>query len=245
MNWPKELIIKRDETNTKVDNKLEIISFIDSYNDIDVLENYLSSLKAQTKLDMSEVVDIIDTTQNRLNFLKKELEDFVNSSKSIEDLSEFYEENIIFVNNIVDEYIYKQNISSQKMEIMLNFLNFCINREKESLQNKLNSQNVFNKFYNFFKNNNAELVNNKYKILLNSIVDARDIILNKKDESAMEYSEVGYTKVLVPSKNEGYKLIESDDNITKLGSAAFITTSIILQATLIISFVLSLLALVK
>ena len=64
MNYTKELIIKRDITNTKAENKQEIIEFIDKYYELDILEGYLSSLKIQNKLDPNELIEIIEATEN-------------------------------------------------------------------------------------------------------------------------------------------------------------------------------------
>lgn len=129
------------------------------------------------------------------------------------------------------------------MEKLVNFLKFCVNREKDGKINSLNTQNNFNKFYNLYLKNKDKIEDKKYNELFDAVVEAHDYILNKKDESAMEYSEKGYTKVLTTNAN-GPKLTE-DNDITKLNSAAFITTTIVLEATLILSFVLSLFALVK
>lgn len=241
MNWPRELIIKRDITNTKVENSKDIILFIETYNNIGVLENYLSSLKAQTKLNQNEVIDIIESTENRINYLNKELETFKTERGNSNDLVEFYETNIYFINKLINDYIETNIIGNSAMEIIIDFLRFSIGREKDSYQNKLQTQNTFNKFYNFYKTNKNSIKDDKYKDILDDIIEARDIILNKKDESAMEYSEKGYTKVL---SNGQYKILNEDEP-TKLGSAAFITTAIVLQATLALTLIMSLLALVK
>lgn len=241
MNWPRELIIKRDITNTKVENSKEIILFIETYNNIGILENYLSSLKTQTKLNINEVINIIESTENRINYLNEQIETYKIERGNSNDLVEFYETNIYFINKLINDYIETKVIGNSAMEIIIDFLKFCIIREKDNYQNKLQTQNTFNKFYNFYKTNKDNIRDDKYKEILIDIIDARDAILNKKDESAMEYSEKGYTKVL----STGQSVINNEVEPTKLGSAAFITTAIVLQSTLVLTLILSLLALVK
>lgn len=105
MNWPKELIIKRDVTNTKVANKESVIEFINMCYDLDILEKYLLSLKSQNKLEPNELIDIIDSTQDRINEIKKFQKRYEEVKNDEEALSKFYEENYKFVEGLVDYYI--------------------------------------------------------------------------------------------------------------------------------------------
>lgn len=132
------------------------------------------------------------------------------------------------------------------MNNLVDFLKFCIKRESEGKINSLNTQNNFNKFLNDYKNSKIQ-ENSKYKEILDNIVEAHETIINKKDESSMDYVEKNYTtakSLVLSNQKNGYNLTE-DDNITKLNSAAFITTTIILEATAAISLIFMLLALVK
>ena len=132
------------------------------------------------------------------------------------------------------------------MDNLVNFLKFCVKRESEGKINPLNTQNNFNKFLNEYQN--SDLKNNaKYKEILDAIVDTHDVIINKKDESSMDYIENNYEtakSLVLSSQKKGYNLTE-EDNVTKLNSAAFITTTIILDATAVLYFIFMLLALVK
>lgn len=105
MNWPKELIIKRDETNTKVANINQIISFINRCYDEDILAAYLSQLKTQTKLDMSEVSSIIDATEYRINKINIFLTEYENNKDDEEMLANFYEKNYKFIEGMIEYYI--------------------------------------------------------------------------------------------------------------------------------------------
>ena len=105
MNWPKELIIKRDETNTKVANVNQIISFINRCYDEDILAAYLSQLKTQTKLDMSEVSSIIDATEYRINKINIFLTEYENNKDDEEMLANFYEKNYKFIEGMIEYYI--------------------------------------------------------------------------------------------------------------------------------------------
>lgn len=105
MNWPKELIIKRDITNTKVANINNIITYINSCYDLEILTNYLSQLKKQTKLNMNEVSNIIEATEYRINKINIFLEGYENSKNDEETLANFYEKNYKFIEGMIDFYI--------------------------------------------------------------------------------------------------------------------------------------------
>lgn len=241
MNWPEELIIKRDTTNTKVDNANDITIFIKNYSNIFVLEQYLLSLKTQTKLKQDEVIPIMEVTEKRINYLNEVLDKFKEEKNNSNNLSEFYENNIYFVNTILKNFKESLKLENKSETILIEFLRFCIDREKENYQNKLKTQNTFNECYNFYKKVKGIIEDSKIKKELDNIVEARDAVLNKKDENAMEYSEKGYLKV----STNGMSILNNDEDITNVGKAAFITTTIIIEATLAITFIMSLLALVK
>lgn len=104
MNWPKELIIKRDATNTKVANINNIISYIGRCYDLDILTNYLSQLKNQTKLDMEEVSSIIEATEYRIKKINSFLEEYENCKNDEELLINFYEYNYKFIEGLINFY---------------------------------------------------------------------------------------------------------------------------------------------
>ena len=131
------------------------------------------------------------------------------------------------------------------MNMLVNFLKFCIKRESENLINPMNTQNNFEKFLNEYNNGNVKDKN--YVEILDTIKEAHSANLNKVDESAMDYREKDYTtakSLTLTNQKNGYKLTE-DEPITKLNSAAFITTAIVLQGSLILGLLISLLSLVK
>jgi len=107
MNYPKELIIKRDITNTKVENKNDIIGFINKYYELDILEGYLFSLKTQTKLNPNELVEIIDATENRILVIKKYLDSYDLIKDDELKLVEFYETNYKFIEGMINYYVEK------------------------------------------------------------------------------------------------------------------------------------------
>ena len=129
---------------------------------------------------------------------------------------------------------------------MLNFLRFCVDREKnEQLQNYRGTQILFDKFFQDYRDDKLVL-ESKYIEIVETIAQIKFEVINKVDDSAMDYAESGYqtakTYALTNNPNKGHALTE---DVTKLSSAAFITTTIILQATLVLTLILSLLALVK
>lgn len=251
MNLPEELIIKRDLSRIKLTNKESIIEFINSYDNTEVLEKYLNALKKQQKLKTEEIAEIINATESRLNELETPTNNFLNKYNEIKNdnnaLANFYESQIFYLNGIFNDI--KQNkANDRQINIILNFLRFCVDREKnEQLQNFRATQMLFDKFFQEYREGKIVL-ESKYIEIVETIAQIKFEVLNKVDDSAMDYAESGYqtakTYALTNNPNKGHALTE-EDNITKLGSAAFITTAIVLQATLLLTLILSLLALVK
>ena len=251
MNLPEELIIKRDSSRIKLTNKGSIIEFINSYDNIEVLEKYLNALKKQQKLKTEEIDEIINATESRLSELETPTNNFLNQFNEVKNdnnaLANFYESQIFYLNGIFND-IKNNKAKDRQINIMLNFLRFCVDREKnEQLQNFRTTQMLFDKFFQEYREGKIVL-EIKYIEIIETIAQIKFEVLNKVDDSAMDYAESGYqtakTYALTNNPNKGHALTE-DDNITKLGSAAFITTAIVLQATLLLTLILSLLALVK
>lgn len=105
MNWPNELIIKRDATNTKVINRENIIRFIDKFCDLYILENYLSALQSQNKVNHEELKEIIVVTEERIELIKKYSEAYEKCKTNNESLASFFEDNFHFFRNMIDTYI--------------------------------------------------------------------------------------------------------------------------------------------
>lgn len=251
MNLPEELIIKRDSSRIKLTNKDSIIEFINSYDNIEVLEKYLNALQKQQKLKTEEIDEIIKVTESRINQLELNTNNFLNQFNEVKNdnnaLANFYESQIFYLNGIFND-IKNNKAKDREINIMLNFLRFCVDREKnEQLQNFRATQMLFDKFFQEYRESKIAL-DGKYIEIIETIAQIKFEVLNKVDDSAMDYAESGYqtakTYALTNNPNKGHALTE-DDNITKLGSAAFITTAIVLQATLLLTLILSLLALVK
>lgn len=249
MNLPRELIIKRDSSRIKITNKENIIEFINSYNDTQVLEKYLHALKNQQKLKTEEIEEIINTTETRINELELNTNNFLTQYNEIKEdnniLANFYETQIFYLNGIFNKI--KQNMANEKeINILLKFLRFCVDREKnEQLQNYRGTQILFDDFFKEYREG-IFVLDEKYIEIVEKIAKIKFEVINKIDDSAMDYAESGYqtakTYALTNNPNKGHALTE---DITKLSSAAFITTTIVLQATVLITFILSLLALVK
>ncbi len=249
MNLPRELIIKRDSSRIKITNKENIIEFINSYNDTQVLEKYLHALKNQQKLKTEEIEEIINTTEARINELELNTNNFLTQYNEIKEdnniLANFYETQIFYLNGIFNKI--KQNMANEKeINILLKFLRFCVDREKnEQLQNYRGTQILFDDFFKEYREG-IFVLDEKYIEIVEKIAKIKFEVINKIDDSAMDYAESGYqtakTYALTNNPNKGHALTE---DITKLSSAAFITTTIVLQATVLITFILSLLALVK
>lgn len=235
--------LKRDETNTKIINKDDAIKLVGENYHLILLENYLSQLKNQTKVDMSEVEGIIDALEKRIEEIKIFNDSLEMSKEDTNQLSLFYETNIEFINGIID--IYKKDeenlLDKKTMKILIDFLMFSVNKIKNNEINYRRTQETFEKFYM----DNKYLEDKVYGELLKSIKEAYISILNKVDESSMEYKEKDYkTLSLINTSNSKY-ITNKEEDITKLNTAAFITTAIVLQGTLILGLIISLLTLVK
>lgn len=221
------ITIKRDETNTKVINREEVINFINNCYYLKLLENYLSQLNEQTKVDKSEVQSIIDALYKRINEIKSFINSYENIKENNEELKLFYESNIAFINGIIDNYN-REDLDKRTMKILIDFLRFCVTIIKNNEINHKETQMSFERFYS----NNKYLSDLEYGSLLKSIYDEYILILNKVDENSMNYVENNYN-------------LDNDHDITELGSGAFIATTVILEATALIGFIIGLFMLVK
>ncbi len=237
--------IKRDETNTKIINKKEIINFIKYYANETILLKYKNALNNQTKVSANEVKEIIDAIQDRLDFFKK----YNEVSKNYIELNEFYKTNINILNDYFNLIIISNKLDLQIQTLLINFLNFCISNEENGIQNDLNIQNLFNKFKRVFENkkNNQEFKNEEIEFYnqVNDLMNRKDNLINKIDDSAMDYKENDYlTRTQVLSKslyNIGkHNLEEPDINVR-----GFIATTIILESSLILTLIVSLIIIFK
>ena len=127
-------------------------------------------------------------------------------------------------------------------EYLINFLQFCINRENGffenlSTQNTINMQKSFDYCFNKYNGENVKDLELKEK--LDNIKEMHMGILNRTDKEKYEkdYS-VEHTKILrfVPNNN---------DNLTGLDKAAFVSVALILEATLVGTLIIALISLVK
>ena len=129
MNLPRELIIKRDSSRIKLTNKENIIEFINSYNDTQVLEKYLNALKNQQKLKTEEIEEIINATEARINELELNANNFLTQYNEIKEdnntLANFYETQIFYLNGIFNDI--KQNkVNEKEINIMLKWNNMLL-----------------------------------------------------------------------------------------------------------------------
>lgn len=133
------------------------------------------------------------------------------------------------------------------MQMLVDFLDTCVKRQKDGKINPINTHKNMEMLCDNLKKHNINITSAAYQEILYGLVKANDAILNKKDETAMEYSEKNYNTaktLTLTNQTKRYNLTD-EDNITKLNSAAFITTAIILEATLVLTLIISLFVLVK
>lgn len=231
MSIPK---LKRDITNTKIINKDEVINYINSSNEIDELNRYLNLLLEQNKVDKSEVIDIINCLKNKLNVSNNFDIEYNNVKDDFDKLNEFYESNLFYVENCM------KNINDVKCSrVVVNFMQYAINREKEYIQNKKEVQELFDYFINYYKDNRDKFSLDMQNVMDKIILD-KESLLNRvsNDDDYIENDYLSRTQVLSlgPSK-KGYNLTDDD---LKLNSKAFIATTIVLEASLALGLIIAL-----
>ena len=216
MSVPK---IKRDETKTKIINKDDIIKYINYYMEENTLPNYKDALLNQTKVDFDEVKDIIDAIDNRINLYN----DYNNSKSNIDTLNNFYKNNINYIKLCFKELFITNNVAIQIENFLTDFLDFCVTNEENNIQNNLEFQNIFNIYKNKF--DKKEFVPKIYFYnKINDIMERKNKQLDKVDASADDF----------------FELDESGEQYS-----GFILTSIIMESSLVLALLLSLIMLFK
>lgn len=224
--------IKRDETKTKITNKNEIINFIMYNLNTNNLISYKNALEAQTKISHTEVIDLISIINQKL----KLYEAFKNLNNDYETTLNFFNQNIKTLEKYFNGHIFNSNIDNELKNLFISFLNFSISNEENGLQNNLNIQNLFNKTKMLFENKvyNTDIkLDNEYISKIKNIYDRKDTLLNKSDNSAMDYKEDNYlsrTQVLskTPYNINGHNINDED-----LKVSGFVLTTIILEFSLV------------
>ena len=236
--------IKRDETNTKITNRDEIIRSIYYYENINSLPSYKNALLTQSKVDKSEVQSIIDAIDYRIDLFNK----YESSKNDYNMLEQFYKDNLSYINNGFKELEISNNLNNSVEDLLSNFLNYCMTNEEEGIQNVYQEQIIFDNYKNrfdFLKNNNS-IQDGSFHSKVIDIMNRKDNKINKTDDSANDYKENDYLSktqlLLTPNVNPGHSLTE-EDNIQKYGG--FIITSIVLQSSIILALLFSLFALFK
>lgn len=234
--------IKRDETNTKIINRDEIIRSIYYYENINSLPSYKNALLTQSKVDISEVQSIIDAVDYRIDLFNK----YENSKNEYNTLEQFFSSNLNYINNGFKELEVSNNLNNSVEELLINFLNYCMTNEEEGIQNVYQEQVIFDNYKNRFdmlKNNNY-ILDGSFHSKVIDIMNRKDNKINKIDDSANDYKDNDYLSrtqlLLTPNVNAGHRLTE-DDNTQKYGG--FIITSIVLQSSILLALILSLFAL--
>lgn len=231
MNIPK---LKRDITNTKIINKEEIISFINSYDNIEELSEYYTLLKKQNKVDMIEVSDIIHCLEKKLS---NSYEYKYNKVKDDFDLlGDFYENNIYVIEQFFDEICDNKFDNTSKL---CSFLEYCMLRQKNGFQNKIKSQMLFDKICNIYINNEYNFPESLKQIIEKIMIEQKELLDKFSSDDYKENDYLSRTQILSLSNksNKEYNLTEDD---LKLNSKAFIATTIILEGTLVLGLIIGL-----
>ena len=216
MNVPK---IKRDITKTKIINSDEIITYLKYYMEDFTLPNYKNALLNQEKVSEDEVKPFIDVIDTRINMFN----DYNNIKEDFDKLEVFFSENISYIKGSIKELYSTNSISIATENLITGFLNYLITNEESGIQNNLEFQNIFDTYKKKF--DNKEFVPKIYFYnKIKDIMDRKDSLLNKTDQDANDYFEK-----------------EIDDN----SYGGFIFTSIILESSIVLALIISLIILFK
>ena len=186
--------------------------------------------------------DIINNT----NYIENIIKEFNEIGNDYGKTIQFYNNYFDFINLSFEKLYDNVDLSQSILDFIYKFLDFCISNEENGLINNNKFQLLFNEFKYNFESNGIQLSDenyNKFKV----IVDRKNNIINKIDTDADNYRENDYlsrTQVLnLGSNNNKRHGFTSDEDNNNYGG--FIVTSIVLQASLVLSLIISLIILFK
>lgn len=130
------------------------------------------------------------------------------------------------LNTIIDAIFYDYGVTNEQIEFLTDFLNACVINEEQGLNNPGNLQEIFDKYYEYATVEN-KFLNEKIKSIFKR---KEELEKSKTQDNSLELEKTNVLKLTPP---------------TDLNSKAFITTAIILESTLVIVFVISLVMLLK
>lgn len=238
MDIPK---IKKD-SNQQILNEFEIVNFIKFNMSDNILDNYKKRLieevtKKNNKVNIESIIKALDL---RINFKEK----YNNVKDNYLELYNLFQENIDFIDECFN-ILFNDSISlCEDIEnYLLKYLENLVEKEDHGIQNNLHDYTIFEKFLVNYNNHPNKDIYNK----ANSIIKKKMDLINRTDPNASDYKESNYlsrTQVLSldPTINPGHSLTE-DNPEQKYGG--YIFTSIVLQSSLVLSLILSLLMLFK
>ncbi len=143
--------------------------------------------------------------------------------------------NLELIDSIIEAISMGMFVTENQINYLESFIKTCINNNINGYINSPEMQQLFDKYENYatingYINENIKAIMTKYN----------DFIRNTIDKGAM-YSKENIKKLSY--KNGNANIL--DENLTKLDRLGFISTAIILEASLVVTFILSLIALVK
>lgn len=143
--------------------------------------------------------------------------------------------NLELIDSIIEAISMGMFVTENQINYLESFIKTCINNNISGYINSPEMQQLFDKYENYatingYINENIKAIMTKYN----------DFIRNTVDKGAM-YSKESIKKLSY--KNGNANIL--DENLTKLDRLGFISTAIILEASLVVAFILSLIALVK
>ena len=230
--------IKLDESKKHIVNKEEMIEYINYYVNKEQLDYLKNELSIQKKVSMDEVKDLIEAIDERIKIFNN----YNIIKNDYNGLNTFYRSNLTYLGNSFMA-CEKHDLDKEVEDLLYSFFKYTITNEDNHIQNDIYSQELFNKLKNIYDNTKESSIPSFYN-RIQDIMKLKDSIINRIDESANDYSDLTKTTVLrlSNSNNPGHSLTEEDEiDKTKIGG--FIVTSIILQSSIILALILSLISL--
>ena len=218
MNIPK---IKRDELSNKVLNKEEIIDFIKYVADTDFLDKYKYALTTQGKVPKSEVEDLINEIDNRIK-LHNKYEEIRNDKVKLEV---FFKEIFKYLKSIYNR-LHHGDVSNDLKNMLISFLNICITKEEQGIQNDLEMQNLFDEIINNREFGVELWMGKDFSSSIGNIIKRKEALLNRNSTEEKVLT-------LTPKVNN------------EVNGKGFIMTAIVLEGSLALGLILSLIALFK
>ncbi len=221
---PLELRIVMNEAKNNIKNKENIIQYIKNTDNKELLEYYLNEILKVSELDFNIIKEILEVLKERIIELSKK------------------ENTLNIVRNIINAIKSDDVVPDSEINFLTLFLNNCVSREENGIINEGDVQKEFNSFYNYVKTT-GNYINDSIK----NIILRKEASINRVyiDNDSGHSNEQVRALSLKNNVQNGHKLTEEESGLSFRDKAAFISTTIVLEGSIVLALILSLISLVK